>query len=437
MRRLPILAAILFAGLLAACSSDGLRLPQSPLTSALEHKSGLIAFVGPDGNVYTIDQGGGKLTMLTEDAHPAQDGVQRFYQYPTWSQHENRLAFVRRDVSEDGQAESSIFATEADTKDPIQIFSSREQHPIYLYWSPDAEWVSFLTSIPATNSLAMQLTPASGGNTEVVDTGSPFYWDWSPQGMEVTAHVGGSAQTNPEGAKLSRLQIDSGVREVGLGIAPTQFQAPAYSSDGEYIMLAGEGGGQSQLLLTNPNGILVDSLIDFDGSVAFAWSPQENVAAVVTAEPGSPLPIGRLSFIDVSDPGVPEIIETEAEGVLGFFWAPNGRELAYFVLQFVPAEEGQEDSGNPIALLELHVADARTGKSERIWFFRPTQQFLDMLVYFDQFQRSTTIWSPDSNYLVLPAYLDTDVQGLAIVPASGNFEPRFLTEAQMAVWSWE
>ncbi len=439
MRRLFLSISILLSGLLVACSSSGIRLPQSPLTAALERKSGLIAFVGPDGNVYTIDQGGGNLTMLTDDAHPMEDGVSLFYQYPTWSQRDNRLAFIRREVTEDGQAESSIFATQADAEGPIEIFASREQHPIYLYWSPSTEWVSFLSSLPGSDSLAMQLAPAAGGEIEVIDTGSPFYWDWAPHGMEVMAHVGGSAASNPEGAKLSLLQIDPVVREVGLGIQPTQFQAPAYSPDGEYVMLAGDGGGQSQLLLTNPNGIVVDSLIDFDGSVAFAWSPRDNVAAVVTAEPGARLPIGRLSFMDLRNPASPETINTEADQVLGFFWAPNGRELAYFVVQVVESEGSADgsESGSPIVFLELYVADSRSGESERIWLFRPTAPFLDMLVYFDQYQRSSTIWSPDSNYLVVPVVLEDDRQGLAIVRSSGGFEPRLLIEAQLGVWSWE
>ncbi len=440
MRRLLLPLIVLLSGLAAACASNG-RLPQSPLTAALGRKVGLIAYVGLDGNVYTIDQGGGHQSMLTDDAHPMENGVARFYQFPTWSAHDNRLAFIGREVHEDGTLESTVFATDADGELPIQIFASDEQHPIYLYWSPTAQWVSILTSSPGSELLAMQLAAADGSDTSIVDTGpQPFFWDWSPQGMEVMTHVGGEAALNPDGARLSRLQVDPELREIGLGIAPTRFQAPAYSPDGEYILLAGDGGGgQQQLMLTDANGVLQNTLIDYEGTVAFAWSPKGKVAAVLDGDPNSELIIGQLSFMDLREPTAPVTIETDADQVFGFFWAPNGKKLAYFVLVQASAagDGGETGSDTPVYLLELHVADAKSGDTKRIWVFRPTQSFLDFLVYFGQYQRSTTIWSPDSNYLVIPAFSSSDAQGLAIVPASGNFEPRFLIEAGLGFWSWE
>jgi hypothetical protein len=39
--------------LLAACLPQGVQIPESPLLRALERKSGLISYVGLDGNIYT------------------------------------------------------------------------------------------------------------------------------------------------------------------------------------------------------------------------------------------------------------------------------------------------------------------------------------------------------------------------------------------------
>lgn len=441
MRRLLFSFAVLLAGLLTACSSSGVRLPQSPLTAALERRSGLIAYVGPDGNVYTSDQGGGKLNMVTDDAHPPQAGVRRFYDFPAWSSEDNRLAFVGFVLTEDGRAESTVFATAKDAREPVAIYSSEQHLPFYLFWSPNSTYVSFLSSVRGSSSMAMQVAPASGGESEVVNTGQPLYWDWSPQGREMIAHVGGSAASNPDGARLSRLQIDPVIREIGLGLAPTSFQAPAYSPDGEHVLLAGVGGGgRQQLVLADARGVVQHTLMDgYEGSIAFAWAPKGDYAAVVTGEPTSQALIGSLSFLDLKTPAAPLITETEANEVIGFFWAPDGKKLAYFRPVVVSnQQEGQQTSqAGQVLLFELHVVEATSGDSKRVALFQPTQGFLNLFPFFDQYERSATIWSPDSNYLVISAIASADTEGLFIVPASGNFEPRFLVEARVGFWSWE
>ena len=425
---------------LASCSQRGLRLPQSPLLAGLERKSGLIAYIGPDGNVYTIDQGGSNQTMITEDAHPREEGLQRFYDFPTWSAADNKLAFVGFDVGEGGLTTAGIFTTAPAEQSPEEIYSSEQHLPFYLYWSPDGEWVSFLSSSQGSSSIAMQLAPADGGETTLIDTGRPYYWAWAPRGMQVLAHVGGSSVANHGAARISFLQMHPVVRETGLGIEPTSFQAPAFSPDGEYILLAGDtGGGQAQLVLADAVGKVQRSLTDYEGSIAFAWAPRGNYAAYLVGDTTNQALLGDLTFLDLSRPEEPERIETEAEQVLGFFWAPDGRKIAYFVPLFVSdAAEGEEQTAeNTRFFLQLHIAEARSGNTKQIASFQPTEDFFNLFPFFDQYQRSVTIWSPDSNYLVISAIAGEDQQGLFIVPASGDFEPRFLTEGSVGYWSWK
>ena len=52
--------AIITLLLLGACSAEGLDIPSSPLLATFERKSGLIAYIGLDGNIYTINQGASK-----------------------------------------------------------------------------------------------------------------------------------------------------------------------------------------------------------------------------------------------------------------------------------------------------------------------------------------------------------------------------------------
>ena len=432
---------ILGSLLIAACGSigQGIQVPQSPMLAALERKSGLIAYLGPDGNVYTINQAGGKLNMITEDAHAAEGGVRRFYDHPTWSLEDNKLAFVGFEVREDGTTTASIFATDKKAEGSREIYSSDAHVPFYLYWSPDGQWVSFLSSTQGTSTMAMQIAPAEGGESSVLDTGRPYYWAWSPRSTEVMAHAGGSAAINPSGARLSLLQLEPVVRETGLGIRPTNFQAPVYSPDGEYVLLAGATGSQQHLILTDSEGRLQSILADYEGSIAFDWAPKGGFAAYLTADINSQARVGDLTFLDLRKPEEPELISTVAEDVMGFFWAPDGKKLAFFVPVILSeaAEDEEQTAENTRFLLELHIAEPKSGDTERIAAFQPTSTFLGIFPFFDQYQRSATIWSPDSRYLVVSAVANESMQGLFIVPASGDFEPRFLTEGRLGFWSWD
>ncbi len=414
-------------------------MPQSPMLASLERKSGLIAYLGPDGNVYTIDQAGGKLNMVTEDAQSTGGGARRFYDFPTWSLEGNKLAFVGFDVQANGTTTASIFATDKKAEGAREIYSSDSHLPFYLYWSPDGEWVSFLSSTRGTDVMAMQIAPAEGGESSVVDTGSPYYWAWSPRSTEVMAHAGGSVAINPGGARLSLVETDPVIRETGLGIQPTNFQAPDYSPDGESVLLAAAAGEQQQLILADASGRIQRALFDFEGSIAFGWAPKGDFAAYLIADANRQTLVGDLTFLDLRKPEEPEHIAVEAEDVMGFFWAPDGKKLAYFVpVMISEAAEGEEQTAeNTRFLLELHIADPKSGETERIAAFRPTSTFLNLFPFLDQYQRSVTIWSPNSRYLVLSAMANEETQGLFIVPASGDFEPRFLAEGRLAFWSWD
>ena len=89
----PFLIVVL---VLTACLPQNFQVPQSPLLSKLERKSGLIAYLGIDGNIYVSNQGGGNKVAYTQDASVPKSGGGAFlyYQYPTWSQDSEHLAFV-------------------------------------------------------------------------------------------------------------------------------------------------------------------------------------------------------------------------------------------------------------------------------------------------------------------------------------------------------
>jgi TolB protein len=432
--------------LISACVPEGVQVPQSPLLSSLERKSGLIAYIGLDGNIYTIDQSGGKLNAITDDALPQSEesAASRFYNFPTWSQNNRTLAFLGVSIDESGEATAEIFSSVEGEGSEI-LFQSDDDFPFYLYWSPDGENLGFLSTGPTGGNMALQIASAQGNESRIVDTGQPFYWAWSPSETEVIVHVGGSASANPGMAKLAFLSMEPRVVETGLNLLPSEFQAPAFSPDGEHILLATENaGGNSSLTLVNSNGAVSSIVANIDGPVAFDWSPEGDYIAYIenTRPTGSFL--GALTFVDLSDSEEPITIETEAENVIAFYWSPDGDQVAYFVpaiLEEPAGETGAESVAQgeePLIFLVLNIADAKDGSVRQVTSFLPSPNFLNILPFFDQYQRSTTIWSPDGNYLAVSARSTEDgTPGIFIVPSSGSLSPRFLVEGTLAFWSWE
>jgi hypothetical protein len=128
------------------------------------------------------------------------------------------------------------------------------------------------------------------------------------------------------------------------------------------------------------------------------------------------------------------------EDVFGFFWSPNSRKLAYFKPILVNnTTEGGESSAQQqqILLFQLNMLDVISGESRELFTFRPSSQFAAILPYFDQYHQSATIWSPDSNNLVLSFTDAENNPGIAVVAASGQLEPRLLAQGFLAFWSWK
>jgi Tol biopolymer transport system component len=431
-----IILFTLFALIISACLPQNVQIPQSPLLSKLERKSGLIAYIGVDGNMYVSDQGGGNISKLTNDAivSTSQSGEFHFYELPTWSRDGNQLAFVGTSgINSDATAK--LFTADMATDKTHEIYSSTTEFPIYLYWSPDNANVSFISTSVSGQSLILQSAPAGGGDRTIIDSGSPYYWSWAPDGHTLITHSGGSStSTAPEHLAFIQLK-DSGIIEDGLDTVPASFQAPAWSPDGSHIVLTRLEDGKKEIILTNGAGTYEKTLGSIKLNTAFGWSnDNKDVAFIDGIQAMNAGAIGELNVVNIE---TDEKISV-AENVVSFYWSPNGEKLAYFV-PGLSDTSGNNSSGSttPQLLLQLNMLDVKSGESRELFTYQPTDQFKNTLPYFDQYQQSNTIWSPDNNNLVL-SFLDQDGKpGIAVVAASGQLQPRMLAQGYLAFWSWK
>ena len=279
MKKIILFTAL--ALIISSCLPQDVRVPQSPLLSTLERKSGLIAYVGMDGNMYVSDQGGGKLQQLTDDALiPQNQGDPlRFYQYPTWAQDGNQVAFVKLAAQGSGTT-STITVANVDEETQKEVYTSQVEHPFYLYWSPDNANLTFLPSTAAGGqNILLQSVPASGGEQTLIDAGSPYYWSWAPDGRVLIVHTGSETSTAPE--HLAFLRMDTDILEDGLAETPASFQAPAWSPDGSRIALARLSDQEKQVVVTDSAGENPKAIGTFTNKTAFAWSSDSNKIAYI------------------------------------------------------------------------------------------------------------------------------------------------------------
>jgi TolB protein len=423
--------------LLAACDQFS---QQSSALAALERKSGVIVYLGVDGNIYTINQGGGDLTAITDDAQIDPETFSetelRAYLLPTWSPDSKSLAFIGLDGAQDNPNKVTIHTAEADGSDLKELFDSEDRFPVYLYWSPESDQLSFYT-VSQLGGL-LQLLPGEGGESKILDAGQPFYWAWSTDGRRLIIHEGDESGNS----RLSFLTPLDRVIEEELEFQPGLFQTPDWSPDGNQLLISALEEGESSLYLTDYLGASTKKLVTIEeGSVGFAWSPNgEQVAYIAGNRLESGNLLGNLSVIDLEEPDTP--IFTSEEPTIAFYWSPDGSKIAYFVPTIVAPPEGAsgtetEDTENQQVLFGLHILDVKKGESKRLNLFQPTAEFLNITQSFDQYQRSTTIWSPDSQNIVISAISPEGTPRIWIVHESGNLDPRPIAEGRIAFWSWD
>jgi Tol biopolymer transport system component len=420
-----------FAVPFSASGTIGSPTPQAP--------QGLIAYVGNDGNIYTTDRNGKQQHVITRDAalNPLAGQAGRYYQYLTWAPDGQHLAYVEVSTSQSGQQEVSLLSALSDGKKPVDNFTSQSFQPFYLYWSPNSQTIAFLGSDATTGALSQYLVAAAGGKSKLVGGGQPYYWDWSPDNRSMIVHTGGDSSDNPD-ARLAFVGVDGSVPNKNLDVKPGLFDAPAWSPAGDGVALATQNdAGDGQLILVGRDGKVKQVLASLSGPVTFAWSPKGIHLAYAMYDPTGSAPTIRLVVLDSAHPDHPNQV-TQGD-VVAFFWSPDGRKIAYFV----PGSEGPSASSvqtvaqtNASPDLGVWVYDRVSGTTKEVATFTPTDSFQQIFPFYSQYQRSDTIWSPDSQELVLSGVDSGGGNAIYTVGADGSHFQK-IADGDLAFWSWK
>lgn len=403
-------------------------------STAAESKSGRIAYVGLDGNIYTSDPMGAQRVAVTDDAGNTAD-IAIGYRQPTWSFDGGRLAFIGYVRGREGSIVTSVYNARPDGIDRVEVFRDKTLLPFYLYWSPNREHISFI-SVQRSGGFELRIVPATGGRPQSVGSGQPIFWSWAPEGDFLVTHIGGSGIEQPQMAKMALHEIGGNrISEVELSAEPTYFQAPVFSPDGRSFVVASEQhSGRSSLVLSSTDGRHEQILAELQGAATFDWSPQGNRLAYVDGQV-TPLGgiMGPLKIIDLVNTATIVNHQADNMNVVAFFWSPDGDKIAYFEPTVVQTEQGESWLAMNISILDV-VKD----KLIHLGSIKPTQAFVRQVVpFYDQYQRSATIWSPDSKYIVVSAVASDDQPGVFVVPVADDSQPYFIDHGISPFWSWE
>jgi Tol biopolymer transport system component len=431
----------LAAAMVLSCGLPARIITSATPTDQTPQSSGLIGYIGSDGNVYIVDPDGGNKKSITNDANPSPPSGEtaRFYQQPTWSPDGQYIAFLGFHSSTEGAGDGSLYTAAADGSELVEAFTSKEFLPFYLYWTPDSRSVSFLSNGASDTELVLHLAAAAGGESHILGRGQPFYWAWSPLSDELVIHTGGDSASNPQ-AKLAYLPPVEEGKETSIDLSPASFQAPDWSVDGVHIVVAAvNDDGKNVLELAGRGGSKPVVLVEFQGSVAFSFSPDGHSLAYSVPVQSEEDSSGLLHELFVLDPNIPEKSNSLLRDlVVGYFWAPDSQHIAYFAPFVATPGSSKESALMPVEVqMGLFVVDVQSKKAQRVAAFSPTHDFLQILPFYDQYQRSVTIWSPDSRQLVYSAVGADETSGIYVVQSEGESLPKRIADGEIAFWSWK
>lgn len=349
------------------------------------------------------------------------------------------------------------------------LFTSSEVAPFYLYWSPGGGELSFIGG-DGSGALYLYVVDTATGEAQVAHRGnSSLYWSWAEDGGSIITHTGGGLDEGQGTLRVHRRageRFDSSVltmRERSSG----RFQVPDVSSGGERIAVVLRNQyGSNTLAVLSPEGTVLRRVTDFNGAASLSWSPDGRYLAYVEgARRFGGGVVGTLRVVDTErvdqvvegddHPGWgPATLRREAPGaetvarlaslatpvqvepndgptrVLSYVWSPDSSQILYYEPRYISS------GGNMDILMEASLLNARSGETETLGSFRPAPEFLRrILPFYDQYARSSTVWSPSGRRIVFNGVNEEERQAVFVIDLDDRESgAREIAEGVVPLW---
>ncbi len=354
-----------------ATTAPPIRTNEPALLEDVAGLAGKLVIRSDEGNIVVAGADGGGAVVLG-------DGGARRNSQPTWSHAADRIAW-----SSFSPAGANLEIAPSNGTPGIE--TRIESPPFFLSWSKDDTWLGGLR--PTSTGIEFLIVESAEGSVRPIGAGQPFYFDWSDDSSLVAAVNGTTLVNIPASPDLAPSEINT---DNPLGV----FQTPA-ALGGDKIVLAMNSDGSNDVAVLGPDG-LETMIATTDGPLSTSINPVDDRLAVLVAEtapqsqvisfqvdPLPQLPSGRVSIVNLTTGEVsildePRIIATQ--------WSPDGGTLAML-------QASEKD------LRWVLVTGDETTETTP---FLPSDEFASSYMPFaDQYNHSSSWWSPDSRALVI------------------------------------
>ena len=408
----------------------------SPVVASQIEPVNRIAFINEARQIATIAPDGSEERQLTRDGNS--------YLFPAWSPDSSLIAALGSNVGGGGVY---VVPDAEDAGQPRELYRSRNETPFYLYWSPDSNRISFLAN--ADSGLSLNVVDAGGeSDSSIVALGSPLYWQWASNGRQMLVHAG-----REEGDSQLVMIDDAGRRLTQQVPTPGLFQAPGISPSGRYWAYSQFQAGGTTWMVIDDRTTGEQTSHRHAGSTALNWSPVRDELAFISGE--SQNMFSSWGPLRLMDAATGDVRLLSAERVLAFFWSPDGEKIATISL---PVDDGLGEQYEVRNLKDrrltrtrpqtaetrmvqfiphsfrVNVVDVASGEGLHLAEVSLSPAFLSQFIpYFDQYNLSHHLWSPDSNFLVLPVVTDRRSEITIIDARNGKLTA--LVPGRIGFWS--
>jgi hypothetical protein len=366
--------------------------------------AGKLVFRSEEGDIVVAEPTGAGAIVVA-------NGTERRNSQPTWSNGGDRIAWSSFNP-EGANLEIAPSNGTSGTKTRI------ETPPFFLSWSTDDTWLGGLR--PTSTGIEFMIVESTNGTVRPVGAGQPFYFDWRDDSSLVAAVNGTTLVDIPASPDLPPSEINTGTP---LGV----FQTPA-ALDGEEIVLAIDRDGSNDVVVLGVDGVAT-AIATADGPLSTSINPVDDRLAVLVAEtaPQSQvigfqvdtppeLPSGRVSIIDRTTGDVTTLDEPR---IVATQWSPDGVTLAML-------QANQED------LRWLLVTSEGTAETTP---FLPSSEFAtSYLPFADQYNHSSSWWSPDSRAIVISGSIEGET-GIWVDLVDDEKDAVRVAGGDIALWS--
>ena len=403
-------------------------------TSSVQAKPNLIAYIGGEGDLYTMQSDGSEKRKLASGEllqtiafapHRIKSG-QDFYSWPSWSPDGNRLACFHVIAEEAGQTDG-LYIFDVASSQILHSYKASGIQLIYAYWAPNSKQLAILLGGDGLMSLGLWPT-AESKQPKSLAQGIPFYFDWRADAQVLLTHTGNDAEAKAEHS-VSLLDVTSGKRTI-VSRSPSAFGPPSWSHDGKWLAYGDTTKNEEKtaLMIAAADGTTPKSFGTFPARITMEWSPTQPLLAVASSSfPGDPL-VENLQLVDIASGKSRQLVK---ENFAAYFWSPDGKHILY--------AKRKPDS----LLWAWSVVDVDDGKNHEVTDFIPSRPLLLVFQYFDQYALSHRLWSPDSTHFVFTGSAGAELgpavaaqnPSVYVVELKDKASPRSLADGHIAFWS--